>query len=1092
MRQIYALPVLLIGFFLCSMTPTTAQKTYKHMMYDMQINYNDVCTEAERYFESHAKGKGSGWKGYARWKNWSEGHYYPSGDRTKADPQFALHAYQAFLKQNGQARTSFPNGWKDLGPYDANNVTRHYSPGIGRVECFYVDPTNPQKIYMGSRSGGFWRTIDGGTTWQNTTDFLFASGVNTMDADPNNSDNIFINVRNGGNGTSHGIYGSTDGGLSWTPTAFSPTALGWGGLGDNGQILKIVYHPTIPNLILVGTNRGLYRSTDNLQTWTRIGTSYDISDIDFHPTDPSIVYMYDTYYWGNNQSLILHSSDTGQTFTTSAMLTGNNDADGFIATTPACPDCVYFGSTNGIWRSDDAAQTFTFITNPNESCRGFAVSDLDSLHIVYGYVDIEASADGGYSFTQTTRWANSAPDSSYVHADLRTAECINGVFYAGTDGYLVRSPDNGVSWERLNDGTGIREFYAVGLSQSNWKVQMAGSQDNGTSILDDTGWKEWNGGDGMEAVIQPLNPAWMIGSWQYGTRQRTKDGGISRQGVSSPEGGRGYWEAPLLIDPNDQMRVYHFMDTVYVSEEFGTGWTELTSPSFSGDVKLAAIANNNSNIIAVARNENLELSTDGGITYTDISTGLPNYSITDIAFDPNDDNFMVVTYNRYQNDNQKVYISRNQGASWANATGNLGNMPIRSIVIDHTDAANIYVGGEIGVYYRSIKNLDPTWTLYNQNLPNVTVRDLKVQYGSNTLRAATWGRGLWEYSLVNRNNYPSILTTTITDPPTDELPKAYIPQMVTSVISYDNTLSSVFVQWSTVNPTYDSTIVMTNTVDSTWESIRAIPGFIEGTKVYFKVFAVGSNGDTTETYKFMYKTRENEYCTAAGSTQYNTSITEVSFNNLGNASAKLAPYTDYTTSDSAVVSVSNSYNLSVNLNTDGNYTVNAKVWIDWNQDYDFDDPNEEYDLAGTTNSPNGPTVNSPLQVAVPANAVVGKTRMRVACLYNGTPTACMTSGDGEVEDYTVVVQAINLNTNQLPVGQVQIFPNPTSGRFAIDLGQNYQSIEVEIMDISGKTIQKQLIQNQQELELFLDAAAGVYLINIIADEQTGSYKIIKE
>jgi hypothetical protein len=118
--------------------------------------------------------------------------------------------------------------------------------------------------------------------------------------------------------------------------------------------------------------------------------------------------------------------------------------------------------------------------------------------------------------------------------------------------------------------------------------------------------------------------------------------------------------------------------------------------------------------------------------------------------------------------------------------------------------------------------------------------------------------------------------------------------------------------------------------------------------------------------------------------------------------------------------------------------------------------------------------------------------MRVACLYNGTPTACMTSGDGEVEDYTVVVQAINLNTNQLPVGQVQIFPNPTSGRFAIDLGQNYQSIEVEIMDISGKTIQKQLIQNQQELELFLDVAAGVYLINIIADEQTGSYKIIKE
>lgn len=1062
------------------------------MMYDMQVNYNDVCQEAERYFEHHDKGKGSGWKGYKRWQNWTEGHYYPSGDRSKTDPQFAVHAYQRFLKQNGQSRTSFPNGWRDLGPYDANNVTRHYSPGIGRVECLYVDPINLQKIYMGSRSGGFWRTLDGGASWQNTTDYLVASGVNTMDADPNNSDNIFINIRNGDNGTSHGIYGSTDGGLSWTLTAFNPTNLGWGGLGSNGQVLKIVYHPTIPNLILVGTNRGLYRSTDNLQTWTRIGTNYDISDIDFHPTDASIVYMYDTYYWGSNQSLILHSADTGKTFTTSATLTGNNDADGFIATTPACPDCVYFGSSNGIWRSNDAAQTFTFLSNPNESCRGFAVSDLDSMHMIYGYVDIEASADGGYTTTQTTRWANSNPDSSYVHADLRTAECVNGIFYAGTDGYLVRSIDNGVSWERLNDGTGIREFYAVGLSQSDWTVQMAGSQDNGTSIRNNSGWIEWNGGDGMESVIQPLNPDWMIGSWQYGTRQRTKDGGQTRQGISSPENGRGYWQAPLLIDPNDQMRVYHFGDTIYVSEEFGTGWAELTSPAFNGDVKVAAIAHNNSNIIAVANNDQLELSTDGGLTYTDISSNLPNYSITDIAFDPNDDNFMIVTYNRYQNDNQKVYMTRNRGITWFNITGNLGDMPIRTVVIDHTDDANVYVGGEIGVYYRSIKNQDPTWTLYNQNLPNVTVRDLEIHYGTNTLRAATWGRGLWEYSLVNRNDFPSIVKTAITDTPTDELPKAYVSQAVSAIVSYDNTLSSVFVKWSTDTPTYDSTIMMTNIIDSTWTTNTDIPGFIEGTKVYFKVFAVGSNGDTTETYKFMYKTRQNEYCAASGSMQYNTSITEVNFSTLNNLSGKTTPYTDYTLTDSAVVNLSNTYNLSVNLNTDGNYTINAKVWIDWNGDFDFEDANEEYDLGGVTNNANGPTANSPLSIAVPANAIVGKTRMRVACTYNSTPTVCMTNVDGEVEDYTVVIQPINLANTLIPSGQVEIFPNPTKGYFNIDLGQQYQSIELEISDVSGKIIQRKSIRNQKELELFLDAAAGVYLINIIADEQVGSYKIIKD
>ena len=82
---------------------------------------------------------------------------------------------------------------------------------------------------LGSRSGGFWRTSDGGENWVNTTDDLIAAGVNTIAVNPNDSNNIMINVRNSNNGTTHGIFQSIDGGDTWNVTNFNPENLnlGW-------------------------------------------------------------------------------------------------------------------------------------------------------------------------------------------------------------------------------------------------------------------------------------------------------------------------------------------------------------------------------------------------------------------------------------------------------------------------------------------------------------------------------------------------------------------------------------------------------------------------------------------------------------------------------------------------------------------------------------------------------------------------------------------------------------------------------------------------------------------------------------------------
>lgn len=853
----------------------SAQKTYKSMMSDNSINFYEVCNAADEYFETHEKGKGSGWKGYQRWKNANEYKYYPDGIRSNVDPFFVQRAFKDFKSKNSSVdKDLFGNGWNELGPYRVDSISGQYSAGLGRVEDFYVDPSNTNKMYIGSRSGGFWKTLDGGVNWQGgSTDFLIASGVNTIAVSPTNPDSILINIRNSRDGNSHGLYRSIDGGNSWNLSNFNPSNIGFGGLGDNLKIYEVKYHPRVPNLIFIGTSEGIYRSDDNLVTWTRLLNTGDIEEIEFHPTNNDILYLYDSYFLGPNGNKVMRSIDQGLNYWPSTTISANaNDRRVHLSVSDDCEDCLYFASANGVWKSIDNGFNFSFLSNPNQICDGFAVSDIDTTKMIYGYLDIEASTNGGYNFNQVTSWYLGSTNGSgsgnqvsfntstdYVHADLRIAKCINGVFYIGTDGLFCKSIDNGVTWEILNQGTAIRENYKLGVSQSNHFRSISGSQDNGTSIKHQNTWIEFDGADGMEAIIHPLNDDWMISSRQYGSRRRTKDGGLSQSAVS-PLGqsgsGNGAWEAPIAYDPNNQMTLYNFSKAIFKSNDFGTSWDSIGVPNaITGTISQAAIAENNSNIIVISFGSNIEKSIDGGVSFVSIMNNLPGYSIEDIAFDPNNDEVIIVVYGRYQNDGQKIYMTSNGGDSWTNITHNLGDMPIRSVVIDHTNASNIYIGAEIGVFTKPMNS--NSWVLYNTDLPNTTIEELEIVYGSNTVKAATWGRGLWEYALVDRKDYPAIMTTRITDQPTDLLPKTGVPQFVTSIISYDNTLSSVYVEWSANTPVFGNVITMSNSTDSTWVSDLALPNQPIGTKLFFKVFAVGNNGDTTETYKFMYTSKFN-------------------------------------------------------------------------------------------------------------------------------------------------------------------------------------------------------------------------------------------
>ncbi len=1066
------------------------------MMNDKTVNFYTVCEEAEKYFETIDKNKkGSGWKPYQRWKDANEYKYYPDGDRSTEDPFFVKKQYKSFLRNNQSSNKLFPNGWNEVGPITIDSITGHYAAGLGRIEDVHVAPSNPNVIYLGSRSGGFWKSNDAGVTWTGgSTDFLFASGVNTLTASHTNPDSVMINVRNAQNGISHGLYRSSNGGNTWTQTNFNPTVLGFGGLGSYFVIHEITYHPRNANVLFIGTSNGVFRSDNDLQSWTQLYAGNDITDFAFHPTDDNIVYIYnaDNPY----KDVILKSTNQGISYSQTASLAGNNGTTNLeISTSADCPNCLYAATSNGVWKSLDTGANFNFISNPGQTCRGFAVNDLDTSNMIYGYLDLERSVNGGDTFSRVTRWSLGNTNGSgnglqtsyqtstdYIHADVRNAKCLNGVFYVTTDGFLCKSTDQGLTWKILSDGIGIRENYRIGVSQSNHDKVVIGSQDNGTSFSIKDGWVEFYGADGMEAIVHPLNEDWFMGSVQFGSRRLTKDGGKSQTGASPAGSNSGDWIAPLAFDPNNHMVVYDFRDAVFKSDDFGTSHTALSIPSsFIGTIKNAAIAENNSDIMIINRNASTDKSVDGGLTWTSIRNNLPAYNVEDIAFDPNNDDVIVVVFARYQADNNKVFITTDGGANWTNITNNLGSMPIRSVVIDHTPARNIYVGAEIGVYTMPIGGSN--WTLYNTNLPNMAVRELNINYGSNTLKAATWGRGLWEYSLVGRDDYPAIVYTTITTPPTADRPKKGIEQTVTSRISYDNTLSAVYLEWSSNTPSFGNIISMTNTSDSTWKSTSPLPDVAVGTKLYFKVFAVGNNSDTTETYKFMYTQQPFEYCQAIGhDNDGNLFISNVNLESINNTTTNDA-YTLYP-NPIPTLWADSSYTLDMTANT-GWGRNDYGAWIDFNG-------NREFEVDERVLWSIGPAVaNVNNTFTVPTKAVDQDTVvMRVRLSHWGTePLPCGTQF-GEVEDYLISLRnlewplAIENISNSL---NVKLYPNPTSGKVHIDFNtaakRNYQLTT----QIGQQVMQGQLSNKDNTIDIS-NFATGIYYLKI----ENSIFKVLKK
>lgn len=775
MKQFYARHIL---FFLKSKTFSflllffffpfffSFSQPWVQQMQDPAVNFYAVQQSFNQFWQGKTIGKGKGWKQFKRWEWFMEPRVYPTGDRTVL--LNAAANYKAYHDSIKLQKAPLPGNWTFLGP----GTVPTSGGGAGRVNCIRFDPANSNNIWIGTPAGGLWKSTNGGTSWTTNTDQLTVLGVTDIAIDPANTNIMYIATGDGDASDTYsiGVLKSTDGGLTWNATGLTWT------VNQVRTISKLLINPNNTNIILAATSNGVYRSTDAGTTWTQTLTG-NRKDMEFKPGDPNTVYACGTTFY--------KSTNGGVNFTqvTSGIPTGVDRLA--IAVTAADPAYVYVlagrssdSGFRGLYRSTDSGSNFTArSTTPNIlgwDCGGtdsggqswydlsLAASPTNRDVVIAGGVNIWRSTNGGTSWSMNAHWYGGC-SVPYVHADQHDLVFLPGsgtTYFAGCDGGVFKTTNSGTGWTDLSSNLQIGQMYRLGLSATNVNLALSGWQDNGTNRFNPA-WTQVLGGDGMECIVDYSNANIMYGELYYGDIYKSTNGGGSFPTNIANTGGTGVnangnWVTPYIMHPTNNQTLLVGKGGLYRTTNAGTSWTTLgTLSGGSGNVVAIAYAPSNPNYIYAAKSNAMFVSTNGGTSFTNISSGLPtsSASITYITVSASNPSKAWVTFSGFSSGN-KVFQTSNAGSSWTNYSTGLPNLPVNCIVQQNGTSAGVYVGMDVGVYYRD--SLAPSWQLFNSGLPNVVINELEIHYGSGKIRAATYGRGMWESSLFTSGNFPPV------------------------------------------------------------------------------------------------------------------------------------------------------------------------------------------------------------------------------------------------------------------------------------------------------------------------------------------------
>jgi len=706
-----------------------------------KATFQSIVDQYENYFFSiEVDKKGSGYKPFKRWEyHWS---HYLQEDGTIAPASHLWKAWEQKQKMTKSAQAV--SNWTTKGPFSQSS-----NSGQGRINTVVVDPNNVNLLYVGAPSGGLWKSTDNGVNWTPLIDNLPQIGVSGIAIDPNNSNIIYISTGDDDAGDSYsiGVLKSTDGGVTWSQTGAID--------GSPNSSNEISIDPSNSNSIWVATSNGLFQSINGGTTWES-KLSGNIKDFKFKPGDATTVYAV------TNNKFYKSVSGSAFTVTTFGLPSSTTIGRMTIEVTPAAPDNVYVlaASNNnytflGVFKSIDNGTSFTKTDESNDIFGttqawydlAFTISPTDENIMFVGVLDIWKSVDGGNDFTKINAWNQITP--TYTHADIHFMRYYNGNLYAGTDGGVYKSTNNGGTFTDLTENLSISQFYKVSVSKKNSNKLAGGLQDNGGFLYASNIWHNYHGGDGMDAAADPNDENTFYGFMQYGQFLfKTNNSGVNGSTVvSGPSNGN--WVTPLVANKGSDIYAGYRQLYKLTNDE----WSQISNHNFEGNIGALEIDPSNNNNIFASRNLNLYISKDKGVTFTtqfSRDTGLTGSFISSIEVHHSDGNIVWVTTAGVSSNVPSsghtgggVFKSVDGGLTFTNITDNLPNES-KFVVRHHPFTTNnsIYVGTALGVYHRNDDT--DTWEVFSTNLPNVAVSDIEINSYDNIITAATYGRSVWQ------------------------------------------------------------------------------------------------------------------------------------------------------------------------------------------------------------------------------------------------------------------------------------------------------------------------------------------------------------
>lgn len=720
-----------------------------------ELTLKEISKSAEAYFATIDRNKkGSGLKPFERWKyHW--GFYTDASGKIKPSSDL-WDAWEVKQARKENSKSNNTSNWTPVGPFQSSNTyssSSLKSSGQGRVNVVAVDPSNPNTYYVGAPAGGIWKSTDAGINWAPLTDYLPQIGVSGIAIHPTNSNIIYIATGDDDAGDSYavGVWKSLDGGATWNAT---------GAIPGTPQLMNDIYiHPNNPETVVVATSTGIQKSLNGGTSWKttlalNVTSKQTNLDLKMKPGDPEIYYV-------AARNKFWKSTNGASTFTEISIPGITSSYRLAMDVTKANSNYVYLVSYipntgpgnngfNGVFKSTDSGETFIKTTETSDIFGGsqawydlaITVSDVNPEIVYVGVLDIFKSTDGGNNFSKITYWT--LPDSeSYVHADIHFLRFINGKFFAGTDGGVYVSTNEGAKFTDLTENLSISQFYKISVSTDDSSILAGGLQDNGGFAFNNDKWINYHGGDGMEGNVDPTNKKIHYGFIQYGGNlYKSNDNGESLSlRVEAPDeetgdnDSGGEWVTPMAI--NSDGEVYAGYNKVY--KLVNDAWQLISNFDFEAGEDLDHLEINpiDKNIMFTAQGANFYRSTDAGVNFTKIP--FAGGTINGIAGSPLDANTVLVVTNN------GVYKSVNINSVSPTFTIIGTNAPSESKLVvkfhKRSGKNTIYLGTSLGVYFLNDDNSD--WQVFDNNLPNVAVKDLDINERDSKLIAATYGRGVF-------------------------------------------------------------------------------------------------------------------------------------------------------------------------------------------------------------------------------------------------------------------------------------------------------------------------------------------------------------